>query len=206
MPSPEQGRRDGLLGPGTAAFRMSSLIETLSKGRVALAFFVAALAVYLAMMLFTLPHLRELAGGMKPFDLLPGGYDADYANGFLEAIGSEGRAFYLTRQIPLDLIFPGLFAIAFTSVWLWLITKATPVSGILKAGAIAPIFAGLADYVENGFIVAMLIKFPGLSEALVGAASLFTITKSVATALYFVALACLIILTAIGKFQSASTG
>ena len=180
---------------------MSSLIAALTKGRVVLAFFIVTQVVYLAMVLITLPHLRGLAGGMDPFDLLPVGYGVDYAMNFMGAIGAEGRAFYLTRQIPVDLIYPGLFAITYAIVWLWLFAKATNLPGMLRACALLPIFAGLSDYIENGFIVAMLTNYPDLSEPLVTAASVFTITKSVASTLYFVALLGLVVTVGIRKFK-----
>lgn len=72
-------------------------IVTCKTGRFVLVLFLATQAIYLVMLLFTLPHLQQLAGGMKPFDLLPQGYDSNYASSFVEIIGDDGRTFYLTR-------------------------------------------------------------------------------------------------------------
>jgi hypothetical protein len=177
------------------------LATLLTKKYSILVFFVLAQTVYLVMVLITLPYLREMAGGMEPFDMLPTGYDAAYAMNFMGSIGPEGRAFYLTRQIPLDLLYPGLFAISFSLIWLWLSAKIDKVPGIFKFCVFLPVYAGLADYIENGFIIAMLMSFPELPDSLVVTASAFTIIKSVATSLFFMALLSLAIMFGVQIFK-----
>lgn len=172
------------------------------KGRVVLGLFIITQVVYLSMIMITLPQLRELSGGVDPFDMMPGGYDLEYAMTFLTMIGPEGRAFYLTRQIPLDMVYPGLFALTFAFVWRWLFTKTNYSPSLLRAGTLLPIFAGFADYAENGLIISMLTKFPDLPQSLVHAASLMTITKSVMTTLYFFVLFSLIIIIGLGKLRN----
>lgn len=182
---------------------MTNRIRTLTTGRFVFVLFVATQVIYLAMLLFTLPHLQQLAGGMKPFDLLPQGYDITYVINFMGAIGDEGRAFYLTRQIPLDLIYPGLFAVTFAGMWLWLLSKAANVPSLWRWGMLLPILAGLADYVENGLIIAMLIYYPDISRGMAATASLTTIFKSMATAMYFVALLSLFIVIGVYKYRDS---
>lgn len=172
------------------------------SGWLVLALFLVTQAVYIAMVLLTLRHLRALAGGMEPFDLLPAGYDIAYAMRFLDAIGSEGRDYYLSRQIPLDLIYPGLFAVSFALLWLWLLTKAGGAPASLRKIAWLPVLAGFADYAENGFVVAMLTRFPDLSSGLVTTASVLTMTKSAITILYFVTLTILLVAVGIYKFKA----
>jgi len=172
------------------------------NGRVVLGFFIVTQIVYLIMVLVTLPHLRDLSGGMDAFDMLPGGYGFGDATTFLTAIGAEGRSYYLSRQIPLDMVYPGLFAISYALVWKWFLAKATGLPDMLGAVMFLPLFAGLADYAENAGIVAMLIKFPDLSEMLVATASTFTIIKAVSTTLFFVALVGLILVVAFQKIRS----
>jgi hypothetical protein len=175
---------------------------TVPDARLVLALFLVTQAVYLAMVLLTLSHLRVLAGGMEPFDLLPAGYDIGYAMRFLEAIGSEGRDYYLSRQIPLDLIYPGLFAVSYALLWLWLLARAGGGPASLRMIAWLPILAGLADYAENGLVAAMLTRFPELSTVLVTTASVLTMAKSAITVLYFVALTILLIAVGIRKFKA----
>lgn len=184
---------------------MSRVIAALTKGRVVLGFFVITQVVYLVMVFTTLPHLRGLAGGINPFDMSPGGYDVDYAIHFLEAIGPGGRAFYLTRQIPLDLIYPGLFSITYAIVWRWFYAKLFTLPSMLLAGTLLPILAGLSDYAENGLIIAMITKFPELSETLVTTASILTITKSVASTIYFMLLLGLVVTIGIQKLRGKNS-
>jgi len=172
------------------------------KGRLVLALFVATQAVYLAMVLLTLPHLQALAGGMAPFDMLPTGYDMPYAMRFLDAIGAEGRAYYLGRQIPLDLVYPGLFAVSWALLWLWLLAKAGRTPAVLRNVGWLPVLAGIADYAENGLVATMLTRFPDLPAGLVKTASAMTMVKSAATALFFVCLAILLIVVGALKIKA----
>ena len=76
---------------------------------IAVSFWMAAaLSVYALMMLITLARLLEMSGGIPVFDMMPAGYDNEYALSLLTALGSDGRNYYLWRQIPLDLIYPAL--------------------------------------------------------------------------------------------------
>jgi hypothetical protein len=180
---------------------MSGLIAALARGPVIIVLFVVTQAVYVVMVLVTLPHLRELAGGMDPFDLMLTGYDLAYAMDFVQAIGPAGRDYYLSRQIPLDLFYPGLFAVTFAAIWQWLLSKAKSRHRLLRAMVWLPVIAGLADYGENGCIVAMLSTYPDLSEALVTVASALTVGKAAATTVYFVALMGLLTILARRRFR-----
>jgi len=158
------------------------------RGRTVLATFIVSQVAYGALLTLTLPRLKAFAGGAWPFDLRPGGYDIAAAQQLLDALGVEGRAFYLTRQIPMDLIYPGLFALAYTLLWRWLALRTWPRAAILHHCAKLPIAVGVADYMENAGIVAMLLTASHLSPTLVAITSAVTILKSVLTAITLVAL------------------
>lgn len=163
------------------------------NGRTVLLTFVAAQAVYMFMLTLTLPTLENLAGGLRPFDMRPGGYDLMSARLLLEALGEDGRAFYLYRQIPLDLIYPGLFALAYYLAWRWLALRAWPKWAGLSKFAWLAVFAGLADYAENAFIVSMLFAYPNLTESLVTAASMATLIKSGLTTITLISLTVMVL-------------
>lgn len=173
-----------------------------SKGWVVGALLAATGLVYLAMVAVTLPHLVDLAGGLSPFDLSPTGYDTGYARRFLAAIGAEGRTYYLTRQIPLDVFFPALYAASAALTWLWLLAKLRDASPRWRGAAIIPVLAAAADYTENGLVAVMLVRFPDLSDRLVATASAFTVAKSLATTLYFIALLGLLAILGVRNLQS----
>ena len=183
---------------------MIKWLDTIASGRVVLISLISSQAIYLVMILITLPHIQQLAGGLKPFDLLPQGYDIAYAISFLESIKDEGRYFYLSKQIPLDLIYPVLFAFAFATMWLWLLHKTTDIPEAWRWGALLPILAGIADYIENVLIVAMLYSYPDISKVIVSAANSSTIIKSMATTIYFVALLLLLVIIGVQKFRNRS--
>lgn len=184
---------------------MIKWLDTLASGRVVLISLILSQVIYLVMVLITLPYIQQLAGGLNPFDLLPQGYDTAYAISFLESIKDEGRSFYLYKQIPLDLIYPGLFAFTFATMWLWLLHKTTDSPGAWRWGALLPIMAGTADYIENALIVAMIYSYPDTSEVIVSAASVSTIIKSMTTTIYFVALLLLLIFIGMQRYRSRRT-
>lgn len=134
--------------------------------------------VYLAMLFWTLPALEEMAGGLAPFDMRPGGYTFAEAAELVSALGPEGRDYYLTVQHGLDAVFPALF-----SVVLVLALYRVYEGWVGHALALTAIAAGTFDYFENSAVAAMLWLGPdGLTAAMAAEASRWTVLKSAATA------------------------
>lgn len=148
----------------------------------------AAVFIYALMLLITLPKLQEISGGIPMFDMMPSGYDSEFADRLLTALGVEGRQYYLWRQIPLDLIYPALFGTSFFLLAAWLAGKLHAFQRVLGLAALVAGAAGVSDYIENIFIVLMLRNLPDLSDTLVSAANIATIFKSGLTMIYFVIL------------------
>ena len=84
------------------------------SGQLVLWLFGITNCVYLAIILYSIPAVLEQAPEMKLFDMSPGGYSYEYATELLEVIGPEGREKYLRLQLPIDFIYPGLFAVTYT--------------------------------------------------------------------------------------------
>ncbi|MBF0381136.1 MAG: hypothetical protein HQL69_08965 [Magnetococcales bacterium] len=170
---------------------ISSLIAKyenwLTGGRLAFLFIIAT-AIYLVMVLLTLPELSQKAGGLQMFDLLPTGYDSPYAMQLLQSLGEDGRWYYLAIQIPLDLLYPGLLSAVLSGAWLMLLQRGDITANSSKTFAIVAILAGLADYGENLAVATMLINFPNISQALITTASWFTVIKSGLTTIFFISL------------------
>lgn len=74
--------------------------------------FTAAMIVYVTMLTWTIPAIKEAAGGIAPFDMRPMGYDASDAQAFLQALTPDGRQLYLGVQSQLDTFYPALMAIS----------------------------------------------------------------------------------------------
>ena len=164
------------------------------SGKVAL-FWVclaATLAVYAVMLGWSLPRLRELSGGLDPFDLRPFGYDAAAARALLAALGPAGRDFYLAVQHGLDTAFPALLAVTLALAYHLL----APPRAARVLALIAVAAAGF-DYLENHAVAALLRGGPdGAREAMIAAASRWTQCKSAAIALALVSLIVLLVMAA----------
>ncbi|MDA5095520.1 hypothetical protein O2N63_15630 [Aliiroseovarius sp. KMU-50] len=149
-----------------------------------------AIVVYLAMVLWSLPIISGDAGGLMPFDLRPGGYSYDEAQEFLSALGPQGRTHYLGPQHWLDLFYPGLMALSLVLAYLILFARKWAV--LFSAVAV---LAAVFDWAENSAVAEMLnAGVDGVSESLVGWASVLTILKSGA-----VTLAMLLLLLGCGR-------
>ena len=142
-------------------------------------------ALWAVMFFGTLAHLQALAGGAAPFDIRPLGYSYEEARSFLAATGEQGRAYYLSRQLILDTVYPPFYA-ASRALALWWLTM----PGRLYDGAILqrwrwtlvaiPVVMASFDGVENVCIAKMLWTWPDLSPGLVQVSSLATRLKFIA--------------------------
>ena len=151
-------------------------------------FFLPATAVYLAMLFYTIPIVEGYANGLRIFDLSPGGYSYDHTIELLGSLGESGRHAYLYRQLPLDFVYPGLFAISCSLLLSWLLLKNRPADSPFFYFCLIPVIAGCFDYIENIFIVRLIVDFPDVSGWLVKFSSCATVIKSLATTLFFVVL------------------
>ena len=148
---------------------------------------LATAALYLAMVLWSLPEITIEADGLRPFDLRPLGYSAAQAEAFLNALSGEGRVFYAQTQHWLDTLFPALLAC--WGVWtLWLFYTG-PLRWVLIV--LAVLGAGF-DYAENTAVADLLSGFDADRAAL---ASRWTVLKSLAATAVYAA-----ILWAVGRW------
>jgi len=66
---------------------------------------LAANGLLWAVMFFgPLAHLERLASGLTPFDIRPRGYSYAEARAFLEAIGQQGRRYYVSPELVIDTV------------------------------------------------------------------------------------------------------
>ncbi len=135
---------------------------------------LAAGAVYLAMLAWSLPHLTALAGGLPMFDMRPGGYSGDEARALLAALGDDGRAFYLNVQHRLDAVFPALEALALSLSFPRLFPRL--VSRVLIAVSLA---AAAFDWLENVAVADLLRADPlAVTAPMIAVASRWSVLKS----------------------------
>ncbi|GAB5561325.1 MAG: hypothetical protein SynsKO_29720 [Synoicihabitans sp.] len=91
-----------------------AFLQGKARGEIVLSLFVLTTAVYLVMILGTIPHVQGFAPGVALFDLSPTGYSHEHAKFLLGSLGAEGRSVYLFPQLAMDFIYPGLFAISYS--------------------------------------------------------------------------------------------
>lgn len=151
--------------------------------RITWGFAGATLAVYLIMVLWSLPLIAAEAGGRLPFDLRPFGYGLEEARAFLSALSETGRSQYLGAQHMLDRLFPPLLAVT-QVLSFWQTFRPRPALG-LAALALA---AGWVDLRENLAVAELLARGPGGIDAeITGRAAALTVAKSLLAAVVLTA-------------------
>lgn len=166
-----------------------SLLQRVSSGKLVLVSFVLTNLIYAVILGYSIPLVLSFSPESVLFDMSPMGYSYAEATEFLQSLGLGGRDSYLTVQLPIDLVYPLMFAVSYALMITWILKQFLPKQSRLFFVAFIPIVVGLFDYLENVSIALMLTRFPSIPEALVTSASSFTITKSVLTTLFFVVLA-----------------
>ncbi len=145
-----------------------------------IALLVATAALYLAMVLWSLPLITLEADGLQPYDLRPFGYSVEAAEEFNNALSDEGRVFYLETQHQLDALFPALLgaSMVWTVALLW--------DGVARWGMAAlALVAAIADYRENAAVARLLDAF---SPALAQEANRWTLIKSASVSVLLLAI------------------
>ncbi len=170
---------------------MKKIKEIVNKnltGKKVLLLFVLTNLIYAIMLIVTIPKTMMFSNGMRLLDMMPTGYDSKYVNALFEKLGVSGREAYLYNQIPVDMIYPFLFGISYCLLIAYFLKKINKLNSIFFYLCFLPIIAGIADYLENFGIINMLNNYPNLSQISMDATSVFSIVKSMSTAIYFIAL------------------
>lgn len=146
--------------------------------------FAGAMAIYLAMVFWSIPLIVGQAGNQVPFDMRPMGYSLEDARSFLGALSTEGRDFYLNVQQKLDIAYPALLGLSLVlGLQLALRRPWGTVFGVVALMATA------ADYFENYLVSGLLQQSAEtLDPVTVQVASFLTISKSLGHMTCFVAL------------------
>ncbi len=169
-------------------------------GLAAIGFGLAGATVYMLMIGVTLAHI-EAVSGQVPLDLRPLGYNSEEVADLFSGLGEDGRHYYLSRQLPLDTLYPALLALTLACTMRWL-GLSLPSSKIIRIGIATSVGAALFDYCENLGIMAMILSWPNLSEFLVHLTSAASVAKSVLTIL---ALLLLVLIGATWALQPKSS-
>lgn len=180
---------------------MKNIITRNLQGKKVLLFFILTMLVYASMLIISIPKTMSFSNGMKLLDMMPLGYNWEYINTLFTTLGEKGREVYLYNQIPLDMIYPGLFGISYCLIFAFFLNKLNKLNSPLFYLCLLPLIAGMADYFENMGIIILLNTYPTLSHSLASATNIFTIVKSATTTLYFIVLIVVLIGFGIKKLR-----
>ena len=153
------------------------------SSRLVLGILTLSVVLWAVMVFGTLAHLRQLAGGLEPFDVRPFGYGVGQARVLLDALGDAGRDFYARVQLRFDAVYPATYALS-RGLLLWWLTehrrlRAETVAFPLRVMLlILPLGAAGFDYAENVQIGRMLAAGSTIDSAVIEAASRMTLFKS----------------------------
>ena len=173
---------------------------TFSRKQI-LVLFIITNMVYAYMLIVSIPNTMVFSNNMKLLDMMPFGYDAVYVNLLFDQLGTIGRKTYLTTQIPIDMVYPLLFAITYSLLLIYFFNKIVRSHTILKYLSILPIVAGLSDYLENIGIITLLNNYPNHSISMVSTTNIFSIIKSSTTSISFLVILILLLIMGVNSLK-----
>lgn len=156
----------------------------MTKSKKLWLYFAITMAVYLLMVFITIPTLNRLANGLDIIDVVPF-YDGEYVVRLLEYLETEGRNYYLYRQLPIDMLYPLLYAFTYGKILRHFTQKLNLQK--LSLMAFLPVVAAVFDYLENIGIGISLYRFPSLSDTILSALPFFSLLKNFFVVLYLLA-------------------
>ena len=177
--------------------QLTKFIERNISGKKVLGLFILTNVVYVLMLTVTIPRTMSHSNELKLLDMMPTGYDMNYVRELFDSLGEIGRGTYLTNQIPLDMIYPLLFGLSYCLLLAYFLKKLKKFKSPYFYLCLWPIIAGIADYLENFGIIIMLKSYPKLTQEMVSATRIFSVTKSILTSIFFVTLIIILILLGI---------
>lgn len=174
--------------------RLTKFLEKNISGKKVIGLFILTNVVYFFMLTVTIPRTMGFSNGMDLLDMIPTGYDLNYVSELFSSLGENGRKAYLTSQIPVDMVYPLLFALTYCLLLAYFLKKINKLIAPFTYLCLLPIIAGIADYLENFGIITMLKSYPDLTEIAVDTTNTFSLIKSISTSVFFIILIIVLII------------
>ena len=108
---------------------------------------------------FGIAELKSITGGVGILDM-EFLYTPDQAYSQLAALGDAGRAFELSHIVPLDMILPAVYALAYALLITWILRRWLPEGSGWYRLNVVPLIGGACDYLENLSIIALILAWP----------------------------------------------
>jgi len=176
-------------------------IDKHSTDKKVLILFIITQTIYAAMVFGTIPHVLSFSDDIKLLDMMPTGYDFNYVTILLASLGPSGRSAYLHQQIPLDMIYPLLFAVTYFLLLGLILKQMVKSQSVLFYLCFISVLVGIFDYLENIGIIMLLTSYPDISKLLAQTTNFFTLGKSYSTIVYFTILLVTIIVFLVNKLR-----
>jgi hypothetical protein len=106
------------------------------------------------------------------------------------------------------MIYPLLFGLNYCLLLAYFLKKLNKLNAPFTYLCLLPIIAGIADYLENFGIIAMLKSYPDLTEIAVKTTNFFSVLKSISTSVFFIVLIIILIILgfkAINRIKTNAT-
>jgi hypothetical protein len=104
-------------------------------------------------------------------------YTPQKAYDLISSYGEQGRQSYAIIELTLDLAYPLITALMFSLMILYTFKRAFPGVEWVRYVSFAPYVIMVSDYLENAFVVTMLLSYPRDLVGMARMANIFTVTK-----------------------------
>lgn len=139
-----------------------------------------ALADVALFMLWIMPwgtaRLEGLSGGVGLYDAMFS-YSPELFYQMAEQYTEAGRRFYIGFSLIADTLFPLAYGLFFYFLLTWLAFQAWPNHPLHRNVFWLPLSTVIADFLENAFLVSLVVRFPTEHYNLVQVASALTTIK-----------------------------
>jgi hypothetical protein len=161
--------------------RLSSTLLRWGTGRNILILLAVLAAFSVAIVRPTYDRIETFSGDTGAIDTLIV-YTPDKAYDMITAYGQQGRQYYATIALTVDIVFPLLLALTFGLILAAVFHRAFSREDVLQRAIVVPVAAMAADLLENAGIVTMLLSYPRRLRAVALLASAFSTVKWTAVA------------------------
>ena len=156
--------------------QISAWLSKISKGWVAL----TALIVFGLFIALALPaqsaQTRKTSNGANSPDM-SFVYSADDLYQMAETYGAQGRAAYIRARFTFDLLWPLVYVFFLATGISWVNQTAYAKDSRWRLLNLAPLAAGLFDYLENLCTALVMFRYPAPTPVVDHLAPVFTLTK-----------------------------
>ena len=162
---------------------MSAILTKISQPKILLLLLILALPLIVWVFPWRRSQLVSLTGLTNPTFDVRFAYSSQDLLQALPSYGSEARYLYAISEVTLDFIFPLLYTAFLIGIMAWLYRSAFPANSALHKLIYLPFGVLLADLLENISLTGLLLAYPPALIPLVRAASVFSLTKWLLSAL-----------------------